>query len=32
LCIWLCLPYVQYILPPMLAGWIVAQASKRRES
>jgi hypothetical protein len=32
LCIWLCLPYVQYILPPMLAGWIVARASKGARS
>lgn len=31
LCIWLCLPFVQYILPPMLVGWIVARASKRRD-
>jgi hypothetical protein len=28
LCIWLCLPFVQYILPPMLVGWIVVRASR----
>jgi hypothetical protein len=31
LCIWLCLPFVRYILPPMLVGWIVARARKRRD-
>jgi len=31
LCIWLCLPFVQYILPPMLVGWIVARASRGRD-
>jgi hypothetical protein len=28
---WLCLPYVQPYLPPMVVGWIVARASKRRD-